>query len=129
MTHIIRNNIRCLRVAVGLLLVSCATTSNAAGDQSAVLGRALYTNCAGCHGVSGEGGFGPPLAHSENLKDDRYVISHVLTGSANMPNFRDQLSPEEIAAVINYVRHSWGNLANGISAVDVQSELSEKVGR
>lgn len=83
------------------------------------LGRAIYTNCAACHGREGQGDFAPPLASDQNLKNTGYVISHILTGSANMPSFREQLSSGEIAAVVNYVRSHWGNHSGRISRADV----------
>jgi cytochrome c oxidase cbb3-type subunit 2 len=46
-----------------------------------------------------------------------------------MPPFGDQLSPAEIAAVLNHVRNSWGNKAEPIGAADVaavERQLSRK---
>lgn len=82
-------------------------------------GRALYTNCAACHGVSGEGEFGPPLASNPGLADADHVISYLLTGSVRMPPFAEQLTDAEIAAVTNFIRNSWGNRAGTVTAADV----------
>ena len=97
------------------LMLAIATPASAADDP----GRALYTNCAACHGEAGQGGFAPPFAANPNLADGRYVIDHVLNGSVAMPPFRGQLSPAEIAAVINHIRNNWGNRAEPVSAADV----------
>jgi cytochrome c oxidase cbb3-type subunit 2 len=41
-----------------------------------------------------------------------------------MPAWKDQLTDEEVAAVINYERTSWGNNANLINADDVKKVRS-----
>ncbi len=74
----------------------------------AVSGSEIYrTNCAVCHGENGAGEkrgipliSGHALAHSE----EEY-IKRVENGSpGKMLPFRDKLSPEEIRAVVKYVR-------------------------
>jgi mono/diheme cytochrome c family protein len=37
-----------------------------------------------------------------------------------MPPFAHVLSDEDIAAVLSYVRASWGNAGSGVSALEVQ---------
>lgn len=97
----------------------------AATANDADLGAAIYTNCAGCHGPSGEGAYGVPLIHNQNLKNIKYVIKHILDGSANMPPFKEQLSPKEIAAVITYISTSWGNGLPSVSVADVKAGLAK----
>jgi mono/diheme cytochrome c family protein len=77
-------------------------------------------HCARCHGENGQGvqnNF-PNLAGNQAFDggppDD--LISIILGGfspwhkyQSNMPAFRATLTDEEIAAVANYVRTSWGN--------------------
>lgn len=70
-------------------------------------GEIYKTNCAACHGAVGEGAkkgipltSGHALAHTENE-----YIERVRTGKeGKMPAFRDKLSPDEIAAVVKFVR-------------------------
>lgn len=93
-------------------------------------GEQLYiTNCATCHQQTGKGlpGAFPPLAGSEivNNDDAKLMIQIILQGYdarsefAVMPPFAGQLSDEEIAAIANHERSSWGNNAAPISAEDV----------
>ncbi len=97
-----------------------------------VLGEQVYGNyCASCHQASGEGlkGVFPPLKGSavvlaEDPTDHGRIIVQGLTGkvidgvtySSPMPPFAEQLSDEEIAAVVNHERTSWGNAAPLITA-------------
>jgi mono/diheme cytochrome c family protein len=84
-------------------------------------GAALYAaNCARCHGDNGEGvaqNF-PNLAGNESVWDGpaEDVESMILGGfepwhqnQSAMPAFGQMLSNDQIAAVTNYVRTSWGN--------------------
>jgi mono/diheme cytochrome c family protein len=115
------------RIAILALIPVIAAA--ALPTSEAELGRAVYSNCAGCHGESGQGGFAPPLAGSATLKEDQAAIIHVVAGSVNMPSFGEQLSDAEIAAVLNHVRNSWGNKAAPIKPADVaavEQQLSGK---
>lgn len=86
--------------------------------------------CQTCHQASGQGIAGqyPPLAGSEwVLKDPETPVRIVLRGlegpvtvrgnayNNKMPFFHDKLSDKEIAAVVTYVRSSWGNSAPAIA--------------
>jgi mono/diheme cytochrome c family protein len=85
-----------------------------------VNGAQLYaSNCARCHGDNGEGVTNnfPNLAHNQSTWDGPAdnVISMILGGYApwhanqsSMPAFQS-LSDDEIAAIANYIRTSWGN--------------------
>lgn len=74
-------------------------------------GEPLYGRyCVGCHGVAGAGGVGPKLAGAPSiLKDPKAVISQVLGGGAQMPGFSTAMNDKEVAALITFVRNSWGN--------------------
>jgi len=72
------------------------------------MGEAAFkANCAMCHGEQGRGN--PTLAGNRKLQDADFVIRQVLRGSRYMPAFGDRLSDKEIAAIITYIRNSWGN--------------------
>jgi mono/diheme cytochrome c family protein len=98
--------------------------TGAAADAPASIqaGAAVYAaNCQGCHGKTG-GGLGtiiPNLAHNDSVAAQypTNVIGAVLNGLAPwrvgpaMPAFAASLSDQQIAAVANYVRTSFGNNA------------------
>lgn len=95
-------------------------------------GGQLYTaNCVACHQATGAGvpGVFPPLAKSEwTTSDPGVMVRIVLHGihgpltvegakyDGEMPHFQDKFSDEEVAAVINHVRTSFGNSASEIDA-------------
>lgn len=83
-------------------------------------GQALFQSCAGCHGANGEGGFGPAFAGNANLKDTKIVVSVITKGRGNMPP-QSQLDAESVAAVVTYIRNSFGNNFGGVSAKDVEA--------
>ncbi len=97
-------------------------------------GQIYSTHCASCHGQSGEGvpGVFPPLKGNPVVidKDPGRHIKVVLYGlsgetingvryTASMPAHAAVLSDEEIAAVINHERLSWGNSAPTVTTQDV----------
>ncbi len=102
---------------------------------SADLGAQLFNSrCAACHQRNGEGlsGTFPPLAGDPvvTAKDPTRHIEIVLFGlegktiegvsyRAKMPAWGEKLSNEEVAAVINHERTSWGNEAPTVTAEDV----------
>jgi predicted lipoprotein with Yx(FWY)xxD motif/mono/diheme cytochrome c family protein len=72
-------------------------------------GRTVFMeNCATCHGTRGEGGVGPNLA-GRQLNDDRRNIRQVVLGGHHMPGFGHVLDDEQVAAVLTFIRKSWGN--------------------
>jgi mono/diheme cytochrome c family protein len=98
-------------------------------------GAVVYAdNCARCHGANGEGvnnNF-PNLASNPSVTGGPPydIISMVLGGfspwhneQANMPSFRATLSDEQIAAVSNYVRASWGNMGAPDATADMVGSL------
>jgi mono/diheme cytochrome c family protein len=79
-------------------------------------------NCAACHQAQGQGvpGAFPALAGNTFVQGDRKAVASVLLhGRGGMPNFSDDLTDGEIAAVLTYVRSSWGNHAPPIDATTV----------
>jgi mono/diheme cytochrome c family protein len=98
-------------------------------------GAAIFAaRCAPCHQATGQGlpGVFPPLAGSEwvNGKDSTVaaIVIHGITGSLTvkgshydgaMPTFGTQLSDDEIAAVLTYVRAQWGNKAAPVTTETV----------
>jgi mono/diheme cytochrome c family protein len=99
------------------------------------LGAKLYEqHCAECHAADG-GGHAPvypPLAGNRSLTMRSAVnpIRMVLNGGFppgtagnprpyGMPPFRPALNDDEVAAVVSYVRNSWGNHAGLVSPLEV----------
>ena len=94
------------------------------GDDPYKQGRILYNNyCANCHIEDGSGlaVLIPPLAKADYLRDNqellpcmiRYgmqgpiVVNDTLYNQA-MPG-AEELTSFEIANIINYINHAWGN--------------------
>jgi cytochrome c553 len=100
-----------------------------------VRGENIYTNtCAECHGKQGEGKPDqfPKLAGNVNVIAPNPVnaMRMVLNGGFSpstqttpyphgMPPYRVELSNTDIAAVVTYIRRSWGNNASGVASVEV----------
>jgi mono/diheme cytochrome c family protein len=100
-------------------------------------GQAIYVdNCSACHTESGAGlaGLFPPLKANPLVQapDPSNLMRLVLEGGKNaatghaptgtaMPAFGWKLSDKEVAAVLTYVRSSWGNAAHAVSANEVSS--------
>lgn len=90
-----------------------------------ILGARVYNNCATCHQPDGQGveGVYPPLAGASLALGRPEIPVHILlhglegrltvrgrTYDGQMPAW-NQLRDEHIAAVLTYVRSSWGNSA------------------
>ena len=104
-------------------------------DQVVAQGKKLYgVHCADCHGVDGKGVAPayPPLAGNRALTMEVSVnaVRVVLNGGFapstagnprpyGMPAFSHVLDDEEVAAVVSYLRASWGNHANPVTALEV----------
>lgn len=118
------------------------TPAPAAADSDAMRsGERIYaTNCAGCHGDHGEGAVTPggapaypALAGNRAVTMDppANLIHVVATGGFapttagnpqpfGMPPFSQVLSDAELAAVITYIRGSFGNRAGEVTLVNLQ---------
>lgn len=98
------------------------------------------THCASCHGLQGQGQaqWIPPLAGASSMlaKENASAINITLNGSQRivaagvpdayrMPALRQQLSDDEIAQVLSYVRTTWGNDGGAVSAKEV-AKLRER---
>jgi mono/diheme cytochrome c family protein len=127
-----------LAAALVLAAVASHVPSNslafAAGDD----GKVVYaSNCIGCHGVTGRGlpSTFPPLANNAFVTGDpKAVIKVVRRGmsgpigvngrhyNGSMPPWKGTLSNGQIAAVITYIRTSWGNKASAVTERFVSRE-------
>jgi mono/diheme cytochrome c family protein len=106
------------------------------GADQARGARVYLDNCAACHRPDGKGydRVFPPLAGNPVVlaANPDSVISVVLKGATTprtvptpaqfaMPSFAWRLSDEQIADVVTFVRRSWGNDAEEVSARAVSS--------
>jgi mono/diheme cytochrome c family protein len=98
-------------------------------------GAAIYAGqCQSCHKETGAAAppFLPALAGNPTVldRDPVSLINIVLNGSAplvvkgspepyRMPQYRAQLSNQQIADVVSFIRDGWGNSAPPVSAGDV----------
>ena len=121
-----------------------AAAAPAAPAQAAADGRKVYaTTCAACHQAAGEGTeVYPPLAGSEWVTGDEgrlaRIVLHGLTGeievagtaySGVMPGWGVMFKDDELAAVMTYIRSSWGNKAPAVRAETVARVRQESAGR
>ncbi|MBI1200584.1 MAG: c-type cytochrome [Phenylobacterium sp.] len=78
--------------------------------------------CQACHMADGKGAVGagtfPALAGNPRLASPVYPIVMVEKGKGGMPYFSDSLTPEQVAAVVNYIRTSFGNTYPGTVTAD-----------
>jgi mono/diheme cytochrome c family protein len=101
--------------------------------------------CGTCHGTDGLGKPGqyPPLAGSEwvNAKDFKRLAQIPLDGLGGSVHVKGQewnasmaamgvgLSDSDLAAVLTYIRSSWGNKADAVTADDVKSVRAAVAGK
>lgn len=110
-----------------------AATADAGGPGKAVYGRI----CASCHLGTGKGVPGnniPPLAGSEIVNGDPQkpiaIVLHgfrgpIVRGGVNingqMASWKDQLSDQDIADVLTYVRSNFGNSGAAVTPDEVKT--------
>jgi mono/diheme cytochrome c family protein len=107
-----------------------------------VLGARVYNNCMACHQADGKGlpGQFPPLAQSEWVNGSPSVLARILlhglhepievagkTYDGVMPGWQ-RLADEQIAAVLTYIRGSFGNSAAAIDPACI-AEAREATGQ
>lgn len=106
-------------------------SSGDGGDSSGGLdGADLYMQtCSQCHQADGKGlpGAFPPLAGSATVNDGDYrkMASIILNGYDALPGYgimppQGHLSDDEIAAIMNHERSSWGNDAPPVTAEQIK---------
>lgn len=116
---------------------SPAGASMAANGVAAADGKKVFTtNCSSCHQATGQGvpGTFPPLAGNPVVTGNATKVIHIvkygLSGKIDvkgtsyngmMPAWGSQLSDDDIAAVITYVRASWGNSASAVTKAQVSA--------
>ncbi|PKP16870.1 MAG: cytochrome-c oxidase [Bacteroidetes bacterium HGW-Bacteroidetes-23] len=100
-------------------------------------GKSLYSNnCQSCHQANGEGlkGAFPPLKGSPIVlgTDLELYVTIIMKGYDARPEYAvmnavgtdNNLSPEEVTAIINHEKTSWGNDAKPVTVDDVKKIIS-----
>lgn len=105
-------------------------------------GRLIYNHlCGNCHGEDGAGlrKLYPPLADSDYLRDNwsdlsciirhglaEEIVVNGITYNQAMPGIPEtQLSPDEIANIINYIRYTWYPDQDFVARPGVEAALLE----
>ena len=116
--------------------------SGAAAERAR--GKSVYNSVCGiCHGTDGEGkpGQAPPLAGSEWVNTKGFNrLAHIplmgLSGplevkgkqwTLSMAPMGAALSDDDLAAVLTYIRSSWGNKAPAVTGDDIK-QIRAKMG-
>jgi mono/diheme cytochrome c family protein len=106
-----------------------------ANDPTMAAGAAIYRDqCSACHGLDGKGvaELFPSIADSSMARSDDPTTSIriILRGARSvgttaqptapgMPSYGRQLDDNEVAAVLTYMRNSWGGAAGAVAADQV----------
>ena len=109
-------------------------------DARMAAGQAIYRDtCSACHGLEGKGvpNLFPALAKAPSVRsrDATSAIRVILRGARSvatqaeptapaMPSFGWQLKDDQIAAVVTYIRNSWGTAAAAVTGDDVSKQRS-----
>jgi mono/diheme cytochrome c family protein len=110
-------------IATFILCIVLISWQNDALTKSISAGKEVYSEyCMLCHKVDGSGAKGmfPPLAKADWMKNNRTKTIHavkyglkgpiVVNGEKyNNVMASQSLSDEEVADVVNYIFHTWGN--------------------
>ncbi|HEY3919611.1 MAG TPA: cytochrome c [Stellaceae bacterium] len=113
-----------------------ATTTALQSGKPGHTGGDIYLGyCSSCHGLDGKGQtpFIPPLAGNPVVldSDPASLINLVLNGAEpivikgtpdayRMPQYRVQLTDQQVADALSFVRSGWGNGAGAVAADDVK---------
>ncbi|MNF37021.1 Cytochrome c-552 precursor [compost metagenome] len=127
-------------IVVVLLLTLVLQSFNQNFDlkESISRGKTVYSaQCASCHMEDGNGleGVFPTLVKSDYLADKNRLVKIVSTGlrgpivvngvnyDGEMPG--NELTDEQVADVLNYIRNSWGNQDKAVLPAEIQQAKKE----
>ena len=104
-------------------------------DPAMVAGAAIYRDqCSACHSLDGKGiaELFPSIADSSMVRSDdpttsirivlrgaRSVGTSTQSTAPGMPSYGRQLDDDQVAAVLTYVRNSWGGTAEAVTPAQV----------
>jgi mono/diheme cytochrome c family protein len=114
---------------------SAGTSPPPIKDPAMMAGAAIYRDqCSACHGLDGKGvaELFPSVADSSMTRSDdpttsiriilrgaRSVGTSAQPTAPGMPSYGRQLDDNEVAAVLTYIRNSWGGTASPVSSEQV----------
>jgi mono/diheme cytochrome c family protein len=122
----------------GAPVVAHHDTAAAVTTNPMDIGKTLYgSNCANCHQGSGAGqpGSYPPLVASEWVMGSKErlaaIMLHGIAGPISvkgdtfstqaMPGWSGVFTDEKIAAIMTYIRGSWGNTMDAVTSDEVSA--------
>ena len=77
---------------------------------SSPLGEELWAGtCAKCHGLDGEGGYGPRIAGTDLITNEQSIESLLRKGGILMPPVGRDWTDEEMSALTDYLKEHVGN--------------------
>ena len=61
----------------------------------------------------------PALASDQNLQTPAYPATFILNGAGGMPSFSNELTDEQIAAIVNYLRNDLNNFDGEMAPAEI----------
>jgi mono/diheme cytochrome c family protein len=128
-------------IASIIVMVAAQVSFGQTAEMKASLerGQSVYeSRCSSCHMAEGEGieSVFPPLANTKNLTDKNRLVKIVLLGMRGPITVNGvaydgekagfELTDQEVADVVNYIRNSWGNKGPLVRPEEVQPALKAK---
>ncbi len=108
---------------IGMAALAMTAAPNLAQAQPD--GKSLFAqNCSACHQLTGQGvpGAFPALAGDILVNGPpQGPATVVVNGRGGMPAFGNDLSDQDIAAILTYVRSAWGNHAKPLDGAIVKA--------
>ena len=115
-------------------------------STASINGKQIYdSKCAACHQGGGTGipGAFPPLKGSKWVTDKNVdvpiqIVANGLSGEITvdghkyngmMPAFAASIKPQEMAALVTYIRTSWGNTGSEVTTQDIEKSNKQYQGR
>lgn len=89
------------------VIVSSPTdyTAYTSKTAAAELGKAEFTGvCATCHGMQGNGGYGPVISSNSQITDPKTLTPLLLNGNKNMPPVGDTWTAAQVKALTEYTK-------------------------
>ena len=102
-----------LAAGLAFLLGGCGVSDRVdpilALDGNAAAGAAIYSeNCSSCHAGDGSGNSGPDIRGSAADLGDAALVDQILDGSVLMPDFGDDLSDQQVADLVAWIKQELG---------------------
>jgi cytochrome c6 len=103
-----------LAVVIALAILGIASRAGAkpAADDAA---QTYKSNCVVCHGADGTGTVTGKALKAPDLRSEAVqkltvaeMVAQISDGKNNMPPFKNTLTPDQIKAVVGYVRSTFG---------------------